>query len=102
MQATLKPKLDRVIQRGVWCLVVGVFTSWFFGLGLVFILAAAVCGFIGFFRDRVLQGSLLLVSSLVLGLFCAHIAAVVVIFFRTSPYPRAATHISTPSNTQPK
>ena len=75
-----KPQRDRLLQRGVWLLVVGVFTSWLLGLGLIFILAAAVCGFFGLFRERVLQSGLLLVSSLVLGFFCAHIAAIVGIF----------------------
>jgi len=75
-----KPSRDRLLQRGVWLLVVGVFTTWLFGLGLLFILAAAVCGFVGLFRERVLQSGLLLVSALFLGLFCAHLAAVVGIF----------------------
>ena len=75
-----KPKPDRLLQRGVWLLVVGVFTSWLFGLGLIFILAAAVCGFVGLFRERALKSGLLLVSALVLGFFCAHVAAIVGIF----------------------
>ena len=75
-----KPERDRLLQRGVWLLVVGVFTSWLFGLGLIFILAAAVCGFVGLFRERVWQSGLLLVSTLVLGFFCAHIAAIAGIY----------------------
>ena len=75
-----KPQRDRLLQRGVWLLVVGVFTSWLFGLGLIFILAAAVCAFVGLFRERVLQSALLLVATLFLGVFCAHIAAVVGIY----------------------
>ena len=75
-----KPSQDRLLQRGVWCLVVGVFTSWLLGIGLLFILAAAVCGFAGLFRDRVLQSALLFVSSLVLGGICfviaLHVAAI--------------------------
>ena len=71
---------DRLIQRGLWLLFVGVFTSWLLGLGLLFILAAAICGFVALFRERILHGSLLLVSSLVLGFFCAHIAAIVGIY----------------------
>ena len=75
-----KLKSDPLLSRGVWCLVIGVFTSWLLGLGLLFILAAAICGFVGLFRERVLQSSLLLVSSLVLGFFCAHIAAITGIY----------------------
>src|SRR6266446_6434033 len=75
-----KPKRDRFLQRGVWLLVVGVFTSWLLGLGLIFIFAAAVCGFVGLFRERVIHSTLLLVSSLVLGCICTvialHVAAI--------------------------
>jgi hypothetical protein len=70
------PKSDPLVSRGVWCLIVGVFTSWLLGLGLLFILAAAVCGFVGLFRQRALQSFALLVASIVLCVFCAHIAAV--------------------------
>ena len=89
------PKLnsDRLLSRGVWCLIVGVFTSWL-GVGLLFILAAAVCAFVGLFRQRVLQSSLLLVSSLVLGVFCAHLAAVIGIYtlnnIKSNSSPEAA------------
>ena len=69
-----KPQRDRLLQRGVWLLVVGVFTSWLLGLGLIFILGAAVCGFVGLFRDRVLHSALLLTSSLVLGFICTFVA----------------------------
>ncbi len=72
-------KRDRLIDRGVWLLVVGVFTCWL-GIGLLFILAAAACGFIGLFRERVLQSGLLLLSSVVLGGLCflvaLHVAAI--------------------------
>jgi hypothetical protein len=80
----VKPSRDRLLQRGVWLLVVGVFTSWLFGLGLLFILAAAFCGFLGLFRERALQSALLLMSSLVLGGICAfvslHLAAIAGIY----------------------
>ena len=92
-----KPQRDRLLQRGVWLLVIGVFTSWLLGLGLIFILAAAVCGFVGLFRERVLQSGLLLVSALVLGFFCAHIAAIVGIFAYSklrSPPPAETIHFS--------
>ena len=79
-----KPRRDRLVQRGVWLLVVGVFTSWLLGLGLIFIAAAAVCGFVGLFRERVLQSALLLISSLALGCVCfvvaLHIAAIAGIY----------------------
>ena len=75
-----KPQQDRLLQRGVWLLVVGVFTSWLFGIGLIFIVASAVCAFVGLFRERILQSALLLVAALFLGVFCAHIAAVVGIY----------------------
>jgi hypothetical protein len=79
-----KPPRDRLLERGVWLLVVGVFTSWLFGLGLLFILAAAFCGVIGLFRERVLQSALLLTSSIVLGGICAlvglHLAAIAGIY----------------------
>jgi hypothetical protein len=64
-----KKKRDRLLDRGVWLLVVGVFTSWL-GVGLLLILAAAVCGFLGLFRERVWQSGLLLISSIALGCFC--------------------------------
>ena len=92
-----KPQRDRLVQRGVWLLVVGVFTSWLLGLGLIFILAAAVCGFVGLFRERVLQSGLLLVSALILGFFCAHIAAIVGVFAYSklrSPTTEGTTHLS--------
>ena len=69
-------KSDPLLSRGVWCLIVGVFTSWLLGVGLLFILAAAVCGFAGLLRRRALQSFLLLAASIVLGFFCAHLAAV--------------------------
>jgi hypothetical protein len=68
------PQRDRLLQRGVSLLIVGVFTSWLFGLGLIFILAAAVCGFVGLFRDRVFHSALLLTLSLVTGSICALVA----------------------------
>jgi hypothetical protein len=71
-----RSKSDPLLSRGVWCLIVGVFTSWLLGIGLLFILAAAVCGFAGLFRQRPLQSSMLLAASMVLGFFCAHLAAV--------------------------
>jgi hypothetical protein len=58
-----------LLDRGVWLLVVGVFTSWL-GVGLLLIVAAAVCGFLGLFRERVWQSGLLLISSIALGCFC--------------------------------
>jgi hypothetical protein len=83
-----KAKSDAVLSRGVWCLVVGVFTSWLLGLGLLFIVGAAICGFVGLFRQRALQSFALLVASLFFGVFCAHIAAVTAIYafncYRTS------------------
>src|SRR5688572_6473865 len=79
-----KPQRERLLQRGVWLLVVGVFTSWLFGLGLIFILAAAVCGFVGLFRDRVFHSALLLASSILAGVICTvvalHIAAIAGIY----------------------
>ena len=93
-----KPQRDRLLQRGVWLLVVGVFTSWLFGLGLLFIFAAAVCGFVGLFREQILRSALLLVSSLVLGVICFHIAAIVglYVFTMLRPTPTSeAAHIST-------
>ena len=77
-----KPKLksDALLNQGVWLLVVGIFTSWLLGLGLLFIFAAAICGFAGLFRERILQSALLLVAALFLGVFCAHIAAVAGIY----------------------
>jgi len=95
-----KPKTDRLLYRGVWCLIVGVFTSWL-GVGLLFILAAAICGFVGLFRQRVFQSSLLLVSSVVLGFFCAHIAAVIGIYtfnnIKSNSSPEAAAPVSASS-----
>ena len=44
----------------------------------MFILAAAVCGFVGLFRSRVFHGGLLLISSLVLGCICTAVALHVV------------------------
>jgi len=83
-----KPKRDRLLQRGVWLLVVGVFTFWILGLGLLFILAAAVCGFVGLFRERFLHSALLLFSSLVLGFICTaivlHVAAIAGVFVFSS------------------
>ena len=74
-----KKKRDLLVARGVWLLVVGVFTCWL-GIGLLFILAAAACGFVGLFRERVLQSGLLLLSSLALGCVCffvaLHVAAI--------------------------
>jgi uncharacterized membrane protein len=75
-----KPQSDLLLSRGVWCLVVGIFTSWLLGLGLLFIFAAAICGFVGLFRQRALQSLALLVLSIVVGVFCAHIAAVTSIY----------------------
>ena len=69
-----KPQQDGLLQRGVWLLVVGVFTSWLFGVGLLFILAAAVCGFVGLFREQILRSAILLTSSLVLGGICFVVA----------------------------
>ena len=97
-------KRDRLIDRGIWLLVVGVFTSWL-GIGLLFILAAAACGFVGLFRERVLQSGLLLVSSIALGGVCfvvaLHIAAVAGIYaFHTmeseKSHPPAAVTSSKP------
>ena len=87
-------KRDRLIDRGVWLLVVGVFTSWL-GIGLILILAAATCGFVGLFRDRVLQSGLLLVSSIALGCVCLfvalHVAAIAGIYaFQTMPSEKSA------------
>jgi hypothetical protein len=73
-------KSDPVVSRGWWFLVVGAFTSWLFGLGLLFILAAAVCGFIGLFRQRFFHSLLLFFSSLAVGFLCVHIAAIVGIY----------------------
>jgi hypothetical protein len=70
----VKPQRERLLQRGVWLLVVGVFTSWLFGLGLIFILAAAVCGFVGLFRERVFHSALLVASSFVAGVICTVVA----------------------------
>lgn len=64
--ATLKQEPH--IRRGIWCLVVGVFTSWL-GVGFIFILAAVSFGFVAMFGRRAGQGVLLFVSSLVLGWF---------------------------------
>ena len=92
-----KPQQDRLLQRGVWLLVVGVFTSWLLGIGLIFILAAAVCGFVGLFREQLLRSALLLVSSVVLGVICFHIAAIVGVYafsmFRSTQASEPA-HIS--------
>jgi len=68
------PKPDRLLSRGIWLLVVGVFTSWLLGLGLLFIAAAAVCGFIGLFGKRFVHSSILLASALVLGFVCTVVA----------------------------
>lgn len=69
-------KSDPLLSRGIWCLVVGVLTSWLLGLGLLFILVAAISGFVGLFRQRVFPSLVLLVASLCLGFVCVHIAAV--------------------------
>jgi hypothetical protein len=66
-------KRDRLVDRGVWLLVVGVFTCWL-GIGLLFIAAAATCGFVGLFRERVLQSAVLLLSSIALGCVCFVVA----------------------------
>ena len=75
-----KLKSDPLLSRGVWCLVVGVFTSWLLGVGLLFIVAAAICGFVGLFRQRALQSFALLAAALFLGVFCAHVASVTGIY----------------------
>jgi hypothetical protein len=75
-----KSNTDQLLSRGLWLLIVGIFTSWLLGLGLLFILAAAICAFISLCRGRVLRGSLLLVSCLLLGFFFAHLAAVIDIY----------------------
>jgi MFS family permease len=96
-----KPKRNQLLDRGVWFLVVGVFTSWLLGLGLLFILAAAVCGFVGLFRERIWQSALLLVSALVCGFFCAHIAALVGVYAYSRIHDSeaaAATHPPAPKN----
>lgn len=80
MSAKKTSQPDRLLTWGVWCLIVGVLTSWLLGLGVLLIIAAAVCGFIGLFGRRALHSLLLLVVSLVLGVFCAHVAAVVGVF----------------------
>jgi len=97
-----KPKADPLLSRGIWCLVVGVFTSWLLGIGLLFILAAVVCGFVGLFRQRAFHSSLLLATSLVLGFVCAHIALVSGIYafnvYRSS-HPADRGHATVPAVT---
>lgn len=82
------PTRDPLIRRGIWCLVVGFFTTWIFGIGILFLLAAAGFAFVAIFGPRPAQGILLFASTLVLGaisVFIAlHIMAVVgiVVFTR--------------------
>ena len=91
----MSPQEGPLLSRGSWCLIVGVFTSWLLGIGLLFILAAAIFGFAGLFRPRPLQSFMLLTASIVLGFFCAHIAAVTGIYadnaFRSAPVSDHAT-----------
>jgi len=68
---------------------VGTFTSWLLGIGLLFILAAAICGFAGLFRRRPVPSLALLVASLFLGFFCAHLAAVSGIYAYNALRPAA-------------
>jgi len=75
-----KPQQDRLLQRGVWLLVVGVFTCWLLGLGLFFLVAAAVCGFVGLFRENMVRSALLFVSAIVCLAIGFHVAAVAGIF----------------------
>lgn len=75
-----KPTQDRLLQRGVWLLVVGVFTCWLLGIGLFFILAAAVCGFVGLFREQMARSALLFLSAVVCFAVGIHVATVAGIF----------------------
>jgi hypothetical protein len=65
---------DKSITRGIWFLSLGVVTSWIFGIGLVLILAAAICGIVGMVRGRPLGGLMLLGSSMLLGIVASVIA----------------------------
>ena len=82
---------DRLLARGFWLLIVGVFTSWLLGLGLLFILAAVICALIVLCQGRVLRGSVLLVSSLVLGVLMFHVAAVIDIYAFNRYYKNSQT-----------
>ena len=79
---------DPLIRRGIWCLIVGFFTTWVFGIGILFLLAAASFAFVAIFGSRPAHGVLLFASTLVFGaisVFIAlHIMAVVgiVVFTR--------------------
>jgi len=84
-------KSDLLLTRGVWCLIVGVLTSWLLGLGLLFILVAAICGFVGLFRQRVISSLGLLMASLVLGFVCAHVAAVSGIYALNTIHARSSS-----------
>ena len=65
---------DRLLHRGIWFLIVGVFTSWLLGLGLLFILGAATCAFVGLFGARAWKSALLLCASLLIGGFAGLVA----------------------------
>jgi hypothetical protein len=71
-----KPKPDPLLGKGVWCLFVGFFTSWLLGIGLLFIGAAAIFGFIGIFRQNAFRSFSLFVASVFCGVLCTHIALV--------------------------
>lgn len=65
---------DPHIRRGVWCLIVGFFTTWVFGIGVLFLLAAASFAFVSMFGQRPAQGVLLFASTLVFGAISVFIA----------------------------
>ncbi len=68
------PTRDPNIRRGIWCLVVGFFTTWIFGIGILFLLAAASFAFVAIFGPRPAQGVFLFASTLVLGAISVFIA----------------------------
>lgn len=61
-------------------LIGGVLTSWLLGFGLLLILAAGVCGFIGLFRQQVRKSILLLIATFFLGILSCHVAAISCVF----------------------
>ncbi len=95
---------DPLIRRGIWCLIVGFFTTWVFGIGILFLLAAASFAFVAIFGSRPAHGVLLFVSTLVFGaisVFIAlHIMAVVgIVMFTRIKENHAAEPV--PANVAP-
>src|SRR5688500_15156463 len=76
-----KPRPNQLLHRGWILLLVGVVTSWIFGLGLLFILAATVCALIAVFHRQAWPAALLLFASCVIAtVISLHVAAIAGIY----------------------